>query len=421
MHSKQEEKLRETLTYAAVYSPFYKKLFETHRIDASSIRTVADLQKLPFTSKDDLQKGNQSFICVPSKKIIDYVTTSGTLGEPVTIVMTEKDLERLASNECESLRCAGGSEKEIFQLMTTMDRRFMAGLAYFMGARKLGAGVVRVGNGIPQLQWDTIHKIKPTILIAVPSFLVKLLEYAAEHGIDPEQCSVRKAVCIGEPIRNEDFTLNALGRSITQKWNIRLHSTYASTEMGAAFTECEAGRGGHYQPELLIAELIGENNLPVAEGEAGELVITTLGVEGMPLIRFRTGDMCRAHTEPCSCGRASIRLGPIIGRKKQMIKYKGTSLYPPAICNVLNEISGISNYLIELSTNELGTDEVLIRIGSDRKEPAFEKHIAEQFRSGLRVVPSFRFESPDQIGKEQLPEMSRKPVLIIDKRDSSPK
>ncbi len=391
-------------------------LFAVHHIDPGTIRTIADLSLLPFTDKDDLQKQNQSFICVSSEKIIDYVTTSGTLGEPVTVVMTEQDLDRLAWNECESLRCAGGSEKEIFQLMTTIDRRFMAGLAYFMGARKLGAGVVRVGNGAPQLQWDTIARIKPTILIAVPSFLVKLLDYASEHGIDPSLSSVRKAVCIGEPIRNDDFTLNSLGKKISEQWGIGLYSTYASTEMGAAFTECEAGRGGHYQPDLLIAELIGEDDKPVAPGQMGELVITTLGVEGMPLIRFRTGDLCRAHTEPCSCGRPSMRLGPILGRKKQMIKYKGTSLYPPAICNILNEIPGVSNYLIELSTNKLGTDEVLIRVGTHLPPETIEKVLAEEFRAKLRVIPVFSFEMPETIQREQITEMSRKPAVIIDKR-----
>jgi phenylacetate-CoA ligase len=413
---KQEEKLREALAYVSEHSLFYQKRFASLGVDPLSVRTLKDLTSLPFTTKDDLQKHNSEFICVPPGKIIDYVTTSGTLGEPVTIVMTERDLERLAGNECESLRCTGGSDREIYQLMTTLDRRFMAGLAYFMGARKLGAGVVRVGNGIPELQWDTIQRIHPTALIAVPSFLLRLIEYAEKHGVELHSCSVKKAICIGEPIRNDDFTLNTLGKRITEKWPLELYSTYASTEMAAAFTECEAGKGGHYQPELLIAELIGEDDLPVAPGIAGELVITTLGVEGMPLIRFRTGDICRAHTASCSCGRKSMRLGPILGRKQQMIKFKGTSLYPPALYDILNNIPGVINYLIEVSTNDIGTDEILIRIGSDKPEAELKNKIADHFRAKLRVAPSLRFESPEQIRKEQMPEMSRKPILFADKR-----
>jgi len=412
----QEQKLRETIGYVASKSAFYKKRFASLGIAPESIQTLEDLRKLPFTTKDDLQRENTAFFCVPPEKIIDYVTTSGTLGDPVTVVMTERDLERLASNECESLRCAGGSEKEIYQLMTTLDRRFMAGLAYFMGARKLGAGVVRVGNGIPELQWDTIQRIQPTTLIAVPSFLLKLLEYAERKGIDPKSSSVKRAVCIGEPIRNTDFTLNTLGQRITEQWPLELYSTYASTEMAAAFTECAAGKGGHYQPDLLIAELIGEDGLAAGPNQLGELVITTLGVEGMPLLRFRTGDMTTMHTAPCSCGREGMRLGPIQGRKGQMIKYKGTSLYPPALFEVLNMIPEVVNYLVELTTNTIGTDELLVRIGSYQSGPDMEKQIADHFRAKLRVAPALRFESPEHIRNEQMPELSRKPVLFIDKR-----
>jgi phenylacetate-CoA ligase len=412
----QLKALQETIRYAATHSAFYKRLFGKLKLNPDSFESLDDLSRIPFTTKDDLQKENQDFICVPSSKIIDYITTSGTLGQPVTVVMTEKDLERLASNECESLRCAGGSENEIYQLMTTMDRRFMAGLAYFLGARKLGAGIIRVGNGVPELQWDTIRRMKPTALITVPSFLIKLIEYAKAQGFDPAACSVKKAICIGEPIRNADFTFNTLGKRITEAWPIDLYSTYASTEMGAAFTECSAGKGGHYQSELLVAELIGEDDMPVRAGQEGELVITTLGLEGMPLIRFRTGDICVAHSEPCTCGRISFRLGPIIGRKLQMIKFKGTSLYPPAVYDILNANTKVTNYLVEVTTNELGTDELLVRIGTDVPGPKLEKELTEHFRARLRVAPSIRFESPEGIRKEQMPEISRKPILFLDKR-----
>jgi phenylacetate-CoA ligase len=415
----QEQKLRETIAYVAAYSPFYSDLFARHKIDPASVRTLDDLKKIPFTSKDDLQKENKRFFCVPKEKVIDYVTTSGTLGEPVTLVLTEKDLERLALNECESLRCTGGSASETYQLMTTIDRRFMAGMAYFLGARKLSAGIVRTGNGIPELQWDTIRRIEPTALIVVPSFLLRLSDYASAHGIDPKHTSVKKAICIGEPIRNPDFSLNTLGEKIKQAWGIELYSTYASTEMGAAFTECKAGRGGHYQPDLLIAELIGEDGEQVKKGEAGELVITTLGVEGTPLIRFRTGDVCQAEEDACSCGRESMRLGPILGRKKQMIKFKGTSLYPPALYDVLNTIPQVKNYIVEVSTNSIGTDDILVRIGCADPDANLQQEITDHFRARLRVAPSIRFEKPEDIQREQLPETSRKPIVFLDKRINS--
>src|SRR4029077_3419594 len=159
---------------------------------------------------------------------------------------------------------------------------------------------------VPSLQWETIAKLKPTAIVAVPSFIHKLIQYAGEHNIDINTTSVKKAICIGENIRNTDFSLNVLGKKITEAWNIHLYSTYASTEMQTAFTECSEGRGGHHQPELLIVELLDENNQQVKPGEPGEVTITTLGVEAMPLLRYKTGDICISFDQPCGCGRTSL-------------------------------------------------------------------------------------------------------------------
>jgi len=414
----QHIKLKETLNYVSAHSAFYKRLFKKHNIDPTGISTIDDLRKLPFTEKEDLQAATEDFICVPKNKLVDYVTTSGTTGKPVSIALTDKDLDRLAHNECNSFKTAGVTENDIIQLMTTMDRRFMAGLAYFLGARKLGAGIVRVGNGIPQLQWDTILQVKPTVIVCVPSFILKLVEYADANHIDFKNCSVKKAICIGEPIRNADFSLNTLGKKITQKWNLQLHSTYASTEMAAAFTECEALRGGHLQEDLLIAEIIDEQGNPVINGKPGELVITTLGVEGMPLVRFKTGDICSAHTDTCSCGRTELRLSPFLGRKKQMIKYKGTSLYPNALYEVLENLDYVKNYQVEVFTNQLGTDEIVVNISSAKNGPETETEINDVFRSKLRVVPKINFYGDAELNTMLLPENMRKPLKFIDKRKS---
>lgn len=412
----QEKKLVQLLSYVNTHSKFYQSRFKENNIDISNITTLSDLQKIPVTTKDDLYNHNQDFICVVPEKIIDYVTTSGTLGDPLTFVLTDKDLERLAYNEHISLACAEGTKNDIYQLMTTIDRRFMAGMAYFLGLKQMGAGVVRVGNGMPEFQWDTIKRLKPTIAIAVPSFLLKLIEFAEQNNIDYKNCSIKKVVCIGEPIRNEDFSYNTLGKRITDKWPVKLFSTYASTEMGAAFTECKEGKGGHHHPELLIVEFLDDNNQPVAKGEAGELTVTTLDVEGMPLIRFKTGDICKAHYEVCSCGRNTLRVSPILGRKQQMIKFKGTSLYPPALYDILNTVPYIKNYIIEVYTNDIGTDEIVINIGAVNPPENFDKDLKDHFRAKLRVAPTIVLETPESISKRQLPEMSRKPITFIDKR-----
>src|SRR5450755_3593854 len=167
----QEKKLQELLLYLDSNSPYYQKIFKKNGIDINRIRHLEDLTIVPLTSKDDLQQYNDEFLCVPKSSVIEYTSTSGTLGAPVTISLTEKDLQRLAYNEFNSFTCAGCEPVDTFQLMLTLDRQFMAGMAYHAGIRKLGAGIIRVGPGVPSLQWETIFRLKPTVLVAVPSFI----------------------------------------------------------------------------------------------------------------------------------------------------------------------------------------------------------------------------------------------------------
>lgn len=417
IRSFQEARLHEALDYAYTNSAFYRELFDSCKIRPADIRTIEDLRRLPVTTKQELQLRNKDFLCVDSSQIVDYVTTSGTLGEPVVFALTENDLDRLGYNELSSFTMAGCSRNDIMQLMTTIDRRFMAGLAYWLGARALGMGVIRVGNGIPELQWNTINSIHPTVCMCVPSFLMKLIAFAEENGIDYRSCSLRKAICIGEALRQPDGNLTTLGSRIHEKWpELELYSTYASTEMQASFTECSCHCGNHVPADLIIVEFLDDEGNPVAEGESGEVTITTLGVEGMPLVRFRTGDICIHYDSPCACGRNSTRLSSVIGRKGQMIKFKGTTLYPPALFDILDNIPEVKSYVVEVYTNSLGTDQVQIKLASDNHSEAFVKQIKDIFRSKVRVAPDVVFEAPEIIAKMQMPPMSRKVVKFFDLR-----
>jgi phenylacetate-CoA ligase len=418
----QEKELQKLLSYLDRHSGFYAALFKRNRIDTAKIKTLEDLRLIPPTTKENLQSHGSDFICVDKSKIVDYITTSGTMGEPVIFAMTDNDLNRLAYNECIGFITADCASHDVFQLMTTIDRRFMAGLAYFLGSRMLKAAMVRVGNGIPELQWDSINRFAPTTLVAVPSFLLSIIDYAEKAGINYHKSGVKRAVCIGDSIRNADFSYNTLGTKIIERWpELKLYSTYASTEMATSFTECKHGVGGHHHPDLIIVEFLDEHDHPVRMGEPGEVTISTLGVEGMPLLRFKTGDICAAHDEPCQCGRNSIRLGPVIGRKKQMIKFKGTTLYPPALYDILENIDGVRNYVVEVYTNQIGTDEILIRVSAADQSKNFEKIIKDHFRAKLRVAPSISFETADYISSLQHPPMSRKPVKLIDRRSEENK
>jgi len=413
----QEKKLQETIAYLNQYSPFYKEFFSKARFNPSGIKTMEDLSVIPVTIKEDLQQRNDDFLCVPRNKIIEYSSTSGTLGNPVTIMLTENDLARLACNEYASFVSTEGSINDVYQIMLTLDRQFMAGMAYYSGIHKLGAGIIRLGPGVPSLQWETVLRLKPTAIIAVPSFIVKLISYAQEHHIDMNSTTVKKAICVGENIRNADFTLNPLGKKITDAWDIKLFSTYASTEMQTAFTECTECKGGHLQPDLLIVELLDEMNKAVAPGEPGEVTITTLGVEGMPLLRYKTGDICVYDDAPCACGRNSLRLSPVMGRKKQMLKYKGTTLYPPALFDILHEMENVIDYVAEVSSNEVGTDEVLIYIVPDNFDEETNRKIRANLQARLRVSPHIKYITEEEIKKIQMPEAGRKIIRFIDRRN----
>ncbi len=412
----QEQKLQELLIYLESHSPFYQKLFKENNINITDIHTLEDLQKIPTTTKNDIQQNNDDFFCITPDKIVDYSTTSGTLGDPVTFGLSDNDLERLAYNEAISFACAGVQKGDVVQMITTIDKRFMAGLAYFLGLRKMGASVVRMGPGIPELQWDSIFRYKPKYLITVPSFLLKMIDYAEKHGIDYKNSSVYGAVCIGESIKNQDFTDNILSQKIKEKWNIKLFSTYASTEMSTAFTECEFQQGGHHHPELIITEILDDDESPVQKGESGELTITTLGVEALPLLRFKTGDIVKAHYEPCQCGRNTMRLGPVIGRKQQMIKYKGTTLYPPAMNDILNDFNAILCYQIVIQSNEIGLDEIIIKISTDSDSGNFVNEVRDHFRAKLRVSPKIEIIDFNVLSKTVFNPNNRKPITFIDLR-----
>jgi len=408
----QEKGLREALAYALRHSSFYQKLFRKHNLDHTKIKTIEDLTAIPPTTKDDMQNYNWDFLCVPRNKVAEYTTTSGTLGKPVVIALTQQDIDRLTFNEFISLTCADGTLNDLYQLMLTLDRQFMAGIAYYEGIKKIGAGLVRTGPGLPALQLDSILNLKSTTLIAVPSFLIKLIEFAQQKEIDLNHTSVKKIVCIGENIREEDFSLNTLGKKITGHWNVNLYSTYASTEMQTAFTECNRGVGGHHHPGLIITEVLDDENKPVSPGTAGELTITHLGVEGMPLIRYKTGDIVRWHDTSCTCGRNTDRISPVIGRRQNMIKLKGTTIYPPGIFEILHQV-GVADYVVEVSTGPLGTDELKLMIVGNE---SLKAKVGAGFQSKFRILPEVVIVPADQIEKLQMGEGLRKPKKFIDLR-----
>ncbi len=410
--------VRTSLSYAKNKSPFYKKFFQDHKIDVEQINSMQDFEKIPCTEKKHLSENELQFLCVSNKEIADWCTTSGTSGKPVSFGLSKSDIARLAKNEARSLIKMDCNSETTVQLMVTLDKRFMAGLAYYLGIKEIGASCIRVGSGSPGLQLDSIQRFKPEIIIAVPSFLLKVIQYADKHNIDYRNSSVKKILCIGEPIRNENLELNSLGSRILSAWpELKLFSTYASTEMSTAITECASGQGGHIPPELVYIEVLDKNNKPQKEGIPGEVCFTTFGVEAMPLIRYKTGDIAIMNRKQCSCGSWNSRLSPILGRKKNMLKFKGTTIFPESIFDALNSIEEIQSYQVELSNNEVDLDHVIIYMVTKNNSNNLDQ-IKESLSAALRVSPQIECISTEEMQKRKFPDGSRKPIKLIDQRKS---
>ncbi len=400
-------------------SSFYSRQWQHLPAAAVPLHSLQDLQQFPCTFKEDIQRSEQDFYGADPHLFREYNTTSGTLGQPISIPVTDKDLERLAYNEQLSFEKLGVQAGDGVQLMLTLDRLFMAGMAYYGGLRKTGATVIRTGAGVPQLQWDAIKRYRPSTLVAVPSFLLKMLDYADAHHIPYGDSGVRNILAIGESLKDDLLQPNTLYHKIKDRWDITLHNTYASTEMQTAFTECEHGCGGHQHTDLLVTEIVDEHGMQVPEGDLGEVCITTLGVEAMPLWRYRTGDMARMYYEPCGCGRRSPRISGIRGRKQQMLKVKGTTLYPAAIFEALQQADMVAEYVVEAYTNAAGQDDIRLYLYS-RREPdaALNAQVAACLQGKLKLLPAIRWVDEARIRQMQFPETGRKQVKFIDNRIS---
>lgn len=410
----QETKLREHLLYCNDHSPYYGKILNDTGIDCSAI-TIDQLSQLPFTEKSDLEENNDNFCAVPQAKIVDIVLSSGTTSHPTRMMYTDYDLQRLAYNEKKSFAGCGVTAEDIVLLTCTMDRCFVAGLAYFLGIRSLGASAIRNGLNSLESHAEIIRRMAPTVVVGVPTFLKKLGLCMRENGIDPAKTAVSRLICIGEPLRDKNFELLNVGDALQEIWQAKAFSTYASSEIVTTFCECDARQGGHLHPDLAIVEIVDENGTLLPSGSIGEVVVTPLSVEGMPLIRFKTGDVSFLIDSPCSCGRFSPRLGPILGRKKHMMKIRGTTIYPQAVYSALDEIGTITDYYITvISENELS--DVMTVYAAVNDISCTADVVQNKLQARLRIKLSVVIADEKSIRKQVYTSESRKPIRLIDRR-----
>lgn len=411
--------LQKHLRYLQQASPYYRELFRQRDFSAEQFHSFAELESLPLTGKEDLSGRNRDFLAVAEEQVIDICQTSGTTGEPVTIWQTEDDLQRLAQNEQRAFSAAGIKSSDRVLIGAALDRVFMAGLAYFLGLRNIGATAIRAGSGQPALVAELIRAQRPNVLVGVPSLLLGVAHHFQARGQNPAELGIEKLICIGEPVREADLSLSTLGSALQQQWQAQVLGTYASTEMATAFADCTAGCGGHLLPELVVVEIIDEQGQPATADEAGEVVVTPLGVEGTPLLRYRTGDIARLHSETCSCGRQTPRLGPILGRRAQMLKCRGTTLFPAAISSALQGIDGVRGHYLEVHQDFDLSDRLRVVVGcSDASLSA--SRVAEQIAAKTRVKPEVVLVSPEEVSSKIIKPDQRKPVIFFDCRQRDP-
>lgn len=410
----QLDQLKRHLSYCQQHSPFYRKRIDQSQWSSAEL-TLDTYSTFPLTDKSDIEAFNQDFCAVPSEEIVDIVLSSGTTGKPTRILYTESDLQRLAYNEEVSLAACGITASDTALLTCTIDRCFIAGLAYFSGLRKIGTAVIRNGQNSLESHASILSRLHPTVIVGVPSFLRKLGHYLIDTGQSDALKPVQKLVCIGEPIRDEQLNLTETGADLESTYQARVYSTYASSETVTSFCECDAGQGGHLLPDLGWVEIVDNKGHPLPAGSIGEVVMTPFGINGMPLLRFKTGDVSYLMTEQCRCGRYSPRLAPILGRKAQMLKIKGTTLYPQAINAVMESISNIEEYYVSADAETDLSDSVTIHAAAGDGSLTSE-FIEGQLQARLRVKPQVILEPAVNIRQRVFHPSSRKPIRFFDNR-----
>lgn len=411
----QLERLRQTVERAS-HSPFYKRVFEERGITPDSFQTLDDLRKLPFTTKDDL-RANYPFgmVAVPLRECVRLHSSSGTTGNPTVVLHSHRDLEEWANQVARCMYMVGLRDTDVFQ-NTSGYGMFTGGLGFQYGAERLGALTIPAAAGNTKRQIKFITDFGTTCLHIIPSYATRLAEVMYEMGIDPKQDTKLRVVCIGAEPHSEEQR-----KRIEQLLGVKAYNCFGMSEMngpGVAF-ECPEQNGLHIWEDYVIVEIIDPVTLePVPEGEVGELVLTTINREAMPLLRYRTRDLTCLLPGECPCGRTHKRLARFKGRSDDMIILKGVNLFPIQVEKILMNFKELgSNYLITLETVG-NNDEMLVEVElSDLFTDDYSalqrltKEITRQLKDELLLTPRVKL-----VAKGSLPTSEGKAVRVKDLR-----
>ncbi len=355
----QLERLRKTIERAS-NSPYYGKLFAEMGITPDTVQSLNDLSKLPFTTKDDL-RANYPFgmVAIPLEKCVRLHSSSGTTGNPTVVVHSQKDLDEWANQVARCMYMVGLRNTDVFQ-NTSGYGMFTGGLGFQYGAEKLGALTVPAAAGNSKRQIKFIRDFGTTCLHIIPSYATRLAEVMYEEGIDPVKDTALHTICIGAEPHSEEQR-----KRIEKMLGVKAYNCFGMSEMngpGVAF-ECPEQNGLHIWEDYVIPEIVDPITLqPVPDGQVGELVLTTINREAMPLIRYRTRDLTCFLPGDCPCGRTHRRVARFRGRSDDMVILKGVNFFPIQIEKILMHFKELgSNYLITIETVN-SNDEILIEV-----------------------------------------------------------
>ena len=398
----QLERLKQTIELAG-HSPFYSKVLKDNGITADSIQSLNDLQKIPFTTKDDL-RNNYPFgmAAIPIKDCVRVHSSSGTTGNPTVVLHSAKDLDQWANQVARCMYMVGLRDTDVFQ-NTSGYGMFTGGLGFQYGAERLGALTVPAAAGNSKRQIKFITDFGTTCLHIIPSYATRLAEVMYEMGLDPRKDTKLHTVCIGAEPHSEEQR-----KRIEQLLGVKAYNCFGTEQNGL-----------HIWEDYTIVEIVDPQTLqPVPEGEVGELVLTTINREAMPLLRYRTRDLTCIIPGECPCGRTHKRLARFKGRSDDMIILKGVNLFPIQIEKILMQFKELgSNYLITLETVN-NSDEMLIEVElSDLFTDDYSvlqrlaKDITRQLKDELLLTPRLKL-----VAKGSLPVQDGKAVRVKDLR-----
>ena len=413
----QERRLKALVNTVYEYSPFYRRRFKEADVHPSDIRTLDDLSKLPFTKKQDLRDTYPfGMFTVPLSQVVRFHASSGTTGKPTVVGYTAGDIRNWVESLCRALVSCGVSSEDIMQIAYGYGL-FTGGLGFHYAAERLGATVLPISAGNTARQVELMKDLGTTVIACTPSYMLYLSEYAAEMGVDiANDTNLRAGIFGAEPWSEETR------RRIENKTGITAYDVYGTSELsGPLFTECTERQGIHVWADMFLIEIIDpETGEQVGEGEKGELVVTTLTKEALPLIRWRTGDITYMERDKCACGRTHPRIMRILGRADDMLIVRGVNVFPSQIEHVLMQIPEVGeHYMIILDRREDGLDEMTIQVElSDRVAVdttsdilKLERKISDRLKSVLNVWAKVEVVNPGTLQR-----FEGKAKRVIDRR-----